>query len=74
MLLKNVFPVGKFKLKQQLLLLLTLKVPKVSENLINGQMLGTDFTNNGIKIQATELAVVFEEEVIQTYYVLCNKL
>jgi len=37
-------------------------------------MFGTDFTNNGLKIQAIELAVVFEREVIQSSYVLCNKL
>lgn len=34
----------------------------------------TDFSNNVLKIQAFELVVVFEREVIQTYYVLCNKL
>ena len=54
--------------------LLILKVPKVSESSIRAQMFGTDFTNNGLKIQAIELAVVFEREVIQSSYVLCNKL
>lgn len=53
----------KFKLNQQFLFLLILKVPKVSENPINGQMLGTDFTNDGLKIPAIELAVVSEREV-----------
>lgn len=55
--------------------LLILKVPRPSENTINGQMLGTDFTNNCLKTQAIEfVVVVVVRERMQTYYILCNKL
>lgn len=80
-LLKTLFPVGKFKLNLNLNNIFCLcwfwrilKVPKVSKSSINGQIPGTDFTNNGLNTQTIELAVVFEREVIQLYYTLCSKL